>query len=102
MDNTREYLQNIRSRIGTKEYLHHFLLYIKENRKIFKILLCLSDSSTFRNDFTNKTLEHIKTQLVFTCSGTIQKYIYSYLMQGSLQIIIEWINADFDVRNNFV
>ncbi len=93
---THDYLKNISSRAGTLDYLYHFLLYIKENHKIFGTLLCISDNAAFRNDFTIKTLEHIKTQLHFTCSSQIQKYIYSYLMQGSMQIIIEWINSRFD------
>lgn len=97
IDKTFEYLQNVGSDIDTLDYIEAFLKFVKENSDIFETLLCAQENSRFKTQFIGKILEQLKGNLPITCSDEVRVYVYSFLMNGCVHIIIDWINSDFNL-----
>ena len=95
LDKTESFMNSIKP-TEEVELIESFLIYVKENEKIFRSLLVHGQDSTFRNDFINCTLKQVKLQMV--CDSPLEeRYTTVFLMQGSIQLIIEWIESGFDL-----
>ncbi len=96
-ENTLTYLKGIRSDAGALSYIRAFLHYVKENTDIFHTLLCCQENITFQTLLTDKIMEHVKSNVSYTCSTEKEKYIYTFIMQGCVHILKEWIDSGFDL-----
>lgn len=97
LNDTLDYLKDINTSIDAVNYIKTFLKYVKSNVSIFRILLCQPENATFQNIFIQKTMGHIKDRLPSICPTESEKYIYDFVMHGSLQIIRKWLLSDFDM-----
>jgi Transcriptional regulator len=95
--NAQKHLEKIDSDANSMQYLQALLSYIKENADIFKTLLCRQENIVFQRTFTETSLKNLKLNLALSCSEKILEYIYGYLIMGCLNIIIKWIESDFDL-----
>ena len=95
---TLEYLRNIKPASDAPGLIEAFLCYIRENADLFRILLCDTGSEDFRSRFIQHTLESLRVNIPVSCAPEEEPYVLCFLMQGSIQIIIEWVRRGFGME----
>ncbi len=80
---------------GGKEYVSSFLRYIRENDRVFRVLLVTAADPAFKNRFMQLSLLSVFEHMQLTMDNEKQQYIYSYLLNGSFGIITQWIRSDY-------
>lgn len=102
LDATREHLQKIGAEndIGAHRYLLSFLIYIKENDKPFRTLLIDAGDPEFRSKFMQQSIIQFVENLDIAFPKEQEQYIYSYILNGSTGVIIQWMRADYSIDEN--
>ena len=97
LDSTREHLKKIGAEndVGAHRYILSFLKYIKENDKPFRSLLIDFTDPEFRSRFMQQSIIQFINNLEITFPKEIEQYIFSYILNGSTGIIIQWIRSDY-------
>ncbi len=74
------------------EYLHPYLLYIKENRRVFVTVLSHSDSFGF-NDVFQRLYENIFNPILerFNYPLADRRYVMMFYLNGITAIVTEWL-----------
>lgn len=97
LNQTFQNLKDLDTEASALKSIEVFLNYVKNNKTIFGILLCRPETQTFRQGITNSVQTYIQS-IVPEIADTHEKpYLYSFVMNGSLNVITDWINKDFDV-----
>lgn len=99
---TREHLQKIGAEndIGAHRYLLSFLMYIKENDKPFRTLLIDAGDPEFRSKFMQQSIIQFVENLDIAFPKEQEQYIYSYILNGSTGVIIQWMRSDYSIDEN--
>ena len=94
---TAAHIQKIGAQMagGGKEFLASFLRYIRENDKIFRVLLVTAADPAFKSRFIQLSFLQIFEHLQIQTDAEKQQYIYSYLLNGSLGVLTQWIRSDY-------
>lgn len=102
LDATREHLQKIGAEndIGAHRYLLSFLMYIKENDKPFRTLLIDAGDPEFRSKFMQQSIIQFVENLDIAFPKEHEQYIYSYILNGSTGVIIQWMRSDYSIDEN--
>lgn len=102
LDATREHLQKIGAEndIGAHRYLLSFLIYIKENDKPFRTLLIDAGDPEFRSKFMQQSIIQFVENLDIAFPKDQEQYIYSYILNGSTGVIIQWMRSDYSIDEN--
>ena len=102
LDATREHLQKIGTEndIGAHRYLLSFLIYIKENDKPFRTLLIDAGDPKFRSKFMQQSIIQFVENLNISFPKDQEQYIYSYILNGSTGVIIQWMRSDYSIDEN--
>ena len=102
LDATREHLQKIGAEndIGAHRYLLSFLIYIKENDKPFRTLLIDAGDPEFRSKFMQQSIIQFIENLDIAFPKEQEQYIYSYILNGSTGVIIQWMRSDYSIDEN--
>ena len=102
LDATREHLQKIGAEndIGAHRYLLSFLIYIKENDKPFRNLLIDAGDPEFRSKFMQQSIIQFVENLNISFPKDQEQYIYSYILNGSTGVIIQWMRSDYSIDEN--
>lgn len=102
LDATREHLQRIGAEndIGAHRYLLSFLIYIKENDKPFRTLLIDAGDPEFRSKFMQQSIIQFVENLNISFPKDQEQYIYSYILNGSTGVIIQWMRSDYSIDEN--
>ena len=102
LDATREHLQKIGAEndIGAHRYLLSFLMYIKENDKPFRTLLIDAGDPEFRSKFMQQSIIQFVENLNMSFPKYQEQYIYSYILNGSTGVIIQWMRSDYSIDEN--
>lgn len=102
LDATREHLQKIGAEndIGAHRYLLSFLIYIKENDKPFRTLLIDAGDPEFRLKFMQQSIIQFVENLDIAFPKEQEQYIYSYILNGSTGVIIQWMRSDYSIDEN--
>ena len=102
LDATREHLQKIGAEndIGAHRYLLSFLIYIKENDKPFRTLLIDAGDPEFRSKFMQQSIIQFIENLDIAFPKEQEQYIYSYILNGSTGVIIQWMRSDSSIDEN--
>ncbi len=90
-------LKGVSPSVGTTQYICEFLQYIKDNAALFRVLLCQKDRDSFRNRFMEEALLFVRDGIVFELDEPRRKYVYAFLLHGSLSIIRTWVESGFDL-----
>ena len=90
-------LKNVSPAAGTKQYICAFLEYIRDNAALFRVLLCQKDRDSFRNRFVEESLLSVQPGIVFDLDEPQRKYVYAFLLHGSLSVIHAWVESGFDL-----
>jgi transcriptional regulator, TetR family len=102
LDATREHLQKIGAEndTGAHRYLLSFLIYIKENDKPFRTLLIDAGDPEFRSKFMQQSIIQFVENLNISFPKDQEQYIYSYILNGSTGVIIQWMRSDYSIDEN--
>ncbi len=72
-----------------------FLNYVKENGKLFSVLLVNNENPYFLRKLTELTAENIRQQMGTHLQETYESMVFSFIISGSLSVLTEWIRSDF-------
>ena len=102
LDATEEHLKKIgeENDAGAHKYILSFLQYIKQNDKQFRTLLIDSADPEFRSRFMQQSIIQFVENLRIELSKELEQYIFSYILNGSTGIIIQWIRSDYAVNES--
>ena len=79
------------------DYILSFLRYIKSNGKTFRILLVDAADSAFRKKFIRESTGKIVDSFDITLQASEEQYVYSYILNGSSSVIIQWIRSGYAI-----
>lgn len=102
LDATEEHLKKIgeENDAGAHKYILSFLQYIEQNDKQFRTLLIDSADPEFRSRFMQQSIIQFVENLRIELPKELEQYIFSYILNGSTGIIIQWIRSDYAVNEN--
>ena len=102
LDATEEHLKKIGAEndIGAHKYILSFLQYIRQNDKPFRALLIDSTDPEFRSRFMQQSIIQFVENLRIVLAKELEQYIFSYILNGSTGIIIQWIRSDYAADEN--
>lgn len=102
LDATEEHLKKIGAEndIGAHKYILSFLQYIRQNDKPFRALLIDSTDPEFRSRFMQQSIIQFVDNLRIELPKELEQYIFSYILNGSTGIIIQWIRSDYAADEN--
>lgn len=94
---TEDYIRKVGAQAqgGGKEFIASFLRYIRENDHTFRVLLVTVADPAFKNRFVQLSFLQLFQYLQIETAAEKQQYIYSYLLNGSLGVITQWIRSDY-------
>lgn len=94
---TIDYMKNVSRQETTVAQIEMFLDFVKENSRVFKVLFSGHDSSGRMQAYmTNVTLS-IRQNLPDYGTQQEEKYILNFIMQGTFNVILKWIDSSFDL-----
>lgn len=96
-EKTLDYLKNVRPAEEAPEMIEDFLQYIKSHSDLFRVLFCGAGSEDFRRRFIQTAVDNLRVNIPTVKGSPEEPYVLCFLMQGSAQIIKEWIIRDFDL-----
>ncbi|SDH82657.1 Transcriptional regulator C-terminal region [Pseudobutyrivibrio sp. 49] len=97
LDKSFEALEDLGGDFNTIESIENFLNYVKSNKETFGVLLCQSDTIDFQNAIIEKIANHVKESVPDFNQMKSDKYIFVFIMNGSLNVLRTWIMNDFDM-----
>lgn len=103
LESTKSYFEKIGAEndAGAHKYLSSFLKYIKQNDNQFRTLL-ISTNTDFKARFMQQSVAQFIDNFQMTFPGDIEQYIYSYILNGSIGIIVQWIRSDYSVKEETI
>lgn len=99
LEKTFENLAQVNSEPNAIDSIEFFLNYVKENKMTFGILLCQSENKSFQQRIIDNVQTNIQSFLPTFFEDNKEKYAYSFIMNGCLCILTDWINNDFDLSS---
>jgi len=76
-----------------------FFDYVKENAKLFKILLIKSDNINFKNKLIDSVIKKHFIEY-YTNDNLIPRYNFIFSINGIISLMIKWIEDDFPISPN--
>lgn len=94
---TAEHIKKIGAQMtgGGKEFISSFLRYVRDNDRVFRVLLVTAADPAFKSRFMQLSLLNLFEHMQLTMDDEKQQYIYSYLLNGSFGILTQWIRSDY-------
>ena len=83
-------------------YLASFLRYIRENDASLRTLLLTSADPAFRGRFMQLAMLQLIGAFDVRLEEKQEQYVFSYLMNGSLGLILQWLRADYAMETGEV
>ena len=97
LEKSFEALEDLGSDFNTLESIENFLNYVKSNKETFGVLLCQSDTAEFQAAIIDKIAAHVKESIPDFEQMNSNKYIFVFIMNGSINVLRTWIMNDFDM-----
>lgn len=95
---TSKYLENVTPNMDSIQYLKTFLCYIKENSKLFRLLILRNNDTEFQDRYISSSLAMLKSNVDIYAQNDIETYVYSFLIHGELAILRRWFELDFNLE----
>lgn len=101
---TDEHLKKIGAEndTGAHKYIQSFLKYLKENDKVFRVLLIDSADPNFKSRFVQRSILNFVENLNITFMPSVEQYVFSYILNGSTGIILQWVRSDYATDENTI
>ena len=79
----------------TGQYLHPYLMYVRDNRRVFLTVLSRADTFRFESIF-QRMFEHIFNPILdrFHYPPEDRKYIMRFYLNGLNAVVLEWLKDD--------
>lgn len=97
LEKSFESLVDLGGAFNTIESIEGFLNYVRTNKETFGVLLCQPDNADFQEAIINKIQAHVKDSVPDFEEMKTDKYLFVFLMNGSLNVLRAWIKNDFDM-----
>lgn len=99
---TEDHLKKIGAEkdIGATKFILSFLRFIKDNDSSFRTLLLTTADPEFKTRFMQQSIIQFVNNLDVTLPKNIEQYVYSYILNGSIGIITQWIRSDYAADEN--
>ncbi|MCI2062403.1 MAG: TetR/AcrR family transcriptional regulator [Eubacteriaceae bacterium] len=78
--------------------LERFFNYIRENQRLFRILLLQSDSKSFNNLLIDTVLKKFHANEAAK-NPTLRRYGYVYAVNGVIGMLSTWLEEDFPISS---
>lgn len=98
LEKTFENLKMLDTKSNSISSIEIFLNYIKDNKATFGILLCQMETHAFQQGIMNSVQSYIQSILPGLSDKREEQYTYSFIMHGCLNVIVDWINNNFDIE----
>lgn len=82
---------------GAHGTIMEFLKYIRKNDMEFRTLLADSADTEFRNQFMQISVNEIIRSFDITLAPEEEQYVYSYILNGSTNVIMQWIRSCYSI-----
>ena len=79
------------------ERLKQYLEYVRANAKIYRTLMRSDEDVGARTRIIRDILRDIKDSLPVLGKPLENRYIYRFIIDGSISMILNWIDSDFDI-----
>ena len=86
--------------INAYTYILSFLEYIKKNDKEYRLLLVDTTDTDFKNKFMRIAAGQLVESFDIELRPEEEQYIYSYILNGSSSVIIQWIRSGYAIDAN--
>ena len=96
LEKTFENLRKIDSPMNTMESIEAFLNYVKEHRTTFGVLLCQPENELFQQSIISNVQKYVQKSAPEIDEIPTARYVYTFIMYGSLNVIKVWIDKNFD------
>ncbi len=98
----REHLNKIGkgNDVNAYTYILSFFQYIKNNDKEYKLLLVDTTDTDFKNKFMQIAAGQIVESFDIELPQEEEQYVFSYILNGSSSVIIQWIRSGYSVDEN--
>ena len=73
------------------------MVYIQNNREMFKTVLANNPDDEFKMTFISCSLSRIRDNLPIYIDQTSTLYVLTFIMHGCMNLIIEWLESDCDL-----
>ncbi len=97
LEKSFEALKDVGNDFNTIESIEAFLNYVKSNKETFGVLFCQADTEDFQNAIIKKVEAHVKESISDIEQTPHDRYIFTFIMQGSMSVLRSWIKTDFDI-----
>ena len=97
MEKTTHFLSESNNNYSSIELIEDFLNYIGNNRVMFRTLLTNNPNESFQMEFISQSLANVKDNLPIYIDQTYSRYVLTFIMNGCIHIIIEWLESDCDL-----
>lgn len=97
ISNLLDFLGNIAVKESSNRMIEYFLMYVKDNGKLFKVLLCKQESTSFKEKVVKIIIDQLQSFIKFDVQPQLIPYVYTFILNGCIAIIINWINSSFDL-----
>lgn len=83
--------------VSAYAFILSFLRYIRKNDKEYRILLVDTVDSEFKNRFLYIAAGQLIDNFNITLQPAEEQYVYSYILNGSAAVIVQWIRSGYAV-----
>ena len=97
LEKTFENLNIASSEIQTLDSIVSFLSYVKSNSDTFGILLCQPENLHFQKLIMDQVSTFVRSSLPTFFDDKKDAVYFSFIMHGSLNVIVDWINSDYEL-----
>ena len=97
IDKTKEFLDSLNPNSSIIDLIEAFLTYIQDNSIIFRTLLINNQDENFQMEFITSSLRNIENILPEYQNPVTNRYVLTFVLNGAIHIIIEWLESDFDL-----
>lgn len=80
------------------EAFEEFFNYVKENERLFRVLVVQRNSNNFNHRLLNTIMEKYRSSQEWK-EEVSERYAYIYSVSGMIGILIEWIDGGFSVSS---
>jgi len=77
-----------------------FLEYVKANQSTFGVLLCNDDNKNFQRALMLNVQEYVRSVIPSVYDKERERILYSFIMNGSLSMIVDWMESGFQMQSN--
>lgn len=81
---------------GYLDYFEHFFRYLRENERVFRLLIIQADNSRFNERLVNTIIEKYNRMSAVE-NPLLARYGYIFAVNGVIGLVKEWIAGDFPV-----